>query len=559
MCSITTARRDFVLRSYDAAVADNKLLFLEGDSRATSEYIYPNQKEDAHNIVDIFYKNNCRVVSIQKKTKIGADGLMIEIAKLLTTHSDDSFVVNPSNVRIITGMSNVKWEMDMIDKAPSCFKKSIFHHGKLFKSNLTNIRNGLIIIDEIDTGDKELQVLHNVLKDANMLDIKHMTTYNNRFVIISATMIKELYDLYKWGDLHRSFKMTIPDTYCGHKDFLENGIIDEFYPLDTIDDIDRWIHEDILDNYDTDYRVHIVRVHKKNEDMFRQACHNYELDFISHTSLDKISPEQFIQLFEEKLMRHAIIGVKGLMRRANLIPNQWKIRIGAIHERFTKNTDYNVQIQGLVGRMTGYWKNIIQGGHKTGPYRTSIEAIEAYEMVYLDPFGNNSYQSSGFSKRNGKVHATPTVLSAKNIKNLHVEQQDDAPQHNTRYLVYADENVVKQVCNILKDDLKQKMNKRGYIYMKPKAPNADGFLCTAARGGLKACSLKQAIDAIPCNNGRTRNKNTKNELHRTCFPCYEDIHDNTTLRFVVPIRYYTDDDIVQECIQRYPPIEHKID
>src|SRR5574343_1747875 len=173
MCSITTARRDFVLRSYDAAVADNKLLFLEGDSRATSEYIYPNQKEDAHNIVDIFYKNNCRVVSIQKKTKIGADVLMIEIAKLLTTHSDDSFVVNPSNVRIITGMSNVKWEMDMIDKAPSCFKKSIFHHGKLFKSNLTNIRNGLIIIDEIDTGDKELQVLHNVLKDANMLDIKH--------------------------------------------------------------------------------------------------------------------------------------------------------------------------------------------------------------------------------------------------------------------------------------------------------------------------------------------------------------------------------------------------
>jgi hypothetical protein len=166
---LISARREDVLQSYNSARATNRRLFLENDDKATAEYIFPNQMEDANNIVDKFYKNNRRVISIQKKTKVGADGLMIEIAKLLTTHNDDDFVVNPTNVRIITGMSNAGWEKDMIDKAPTCFKDKIFHHGKLSRAELVDIRNGLCIIDEIDAGDKECQVLHNTLKEAGVL------------------------------------------------------------------------------------------------------------------------------------------------------------------------------------------------------------------------------------------------------------------------------------------------------------------------------------------------------------------------------------------------------
>ena len=135
---IISARRENVLQSYKSAIALNHLLFCEGDDTATAEYIFPNQMVDANNIVNIFYDNNkrCRIVSIQKKTKVGADGLMIEIAKLLTTHIDDDFVVNPKNVRILTGMSNAGWEKDMKDKAPSCFKDKIFHHGQLKNAGL---------------------------------------------------------------------------------------------------------------------------------------------------------------------------------------------------------------------------------------------------------------------------------------------------------------------------------------------------------------------------------------------------------------------------------------
>lgn len=425
---LISARRESVLQAYNSAKAENKLRFLEGDDKATAEYIFPNQIEDANNIVEKFYKDKRRVISIQKKTKVGADGLMIEIAKLLTTHINDNFVVNPANVRIITGMSNAGWEKDMIDKAPNCFKDKIFHHGKLQKAGiknitkdeLTGVTNGLFIIDEIDSGDKPEQKLQTILKEAGVLDVKHMEDHNNRFVFISATMIKELYDLYRWGELHELYKMTIPNSYIGHKDFLDKGIVKEFYSLNTKENSEKWVQEDILDNYGTDYRVHLVRVTEKIVDIVQNACIRKGVAFRSHTSTDRLSDDEKKEFFKEPLTQHIVLGVKGFFRRANLITNREKLRIGATHELYTTNVDNNVQIQGLTGRMTGYWRDAIEGGHKTGPHRLSIKAIEEYETTYADPFGTNSYQTAGFKKKKGKVVADPTMLSSKHIPNLEV-------------------------------------------------------------------------------------------------------------------------------------------
>ncbi len=395
MNDIIAARREAVIQSYNSAKAENYLKYLEGNYKATDQYIYPNQMIDANNIVEKFYTNNRRVVSVQKKTKVGADGLMIEIAKLLTTHSDDSFILNPANIRIITGMSNAGWEKDMIDKAPNCFKDKIFHHGKLSRSDLTSIKNGLIIIDEIDTGDKEFQVLHMTLKEAGVLDVEYMKKNNIYFVFISATMIKELYELYRWGDLHELYKMTIPKSYIGHKDFLDLGIIKEFYSLESKSTAEKWVKEDIIDNYGNDYRVHLVRVKNDTIDYIQNACIRYGVLFRNHTSVDKLTEGDNLEFFHNPLNQHVVLGIKGFFRRANLIPNKWKLRIGATHELYTKIVDNNVQIQGLPGRLTGHWKDCIMAGHKTGPYRTSISAILEYEETYHDPFGINTYQNIG--------------------------------------------------------------------------------------------------------------------------------------------------------------------
>ncbi len=453
---IISARRESVLQAYNSARAENHLRFMEGDDKATAEYIFPNQIEDANAIVDKFYKNHRRVISIQKKTKVGADGLMIEIAKLLTTHIDDNFVVNPANVRIITGMSNAGWEKDMIDKAPNCFKGKIFHHGKLLRADLMSINNGLIIIDEIDTGDKEYQVLHTTLKEAGVLDVEHMKKHNNRFVFISATMIKELYDLYRWGELHELCKMTIPASYFGHKDFLDKGIVKEFYTLNTKENAEKWVQEDILNHYGNDYRVHLVRVTGKTVDIVQNACIRKGVAFRNHTSTDRLSQDEITEFFKEPLTQHIVLGVKGFFRRANLIPNRWKLRIGTTHELYTKVVDNNVQIQGLTGRMTGYWRDMIESGHKTGPHRTSIKAIEEYENTYEDPFGLNSYQTTGFKKKKGKVSADPTMLSTKHIKNL--EAVDLPVVINDDPIPIAHPTPFKTIKDV-KDFLKEQLNK----------------------------------------------------------------------------------------------------
>jgi hypothetical protein len=310
----------------------------------------------------------------------------------------------------------------MIDKAPICFKDKIFHHGKLSRSELTNIRDGLFIIDEIDTGDKTGMVLHNTLKEALIWDVNHMIEHNNRFVFISATMIKELYDLYKWGELHQHYKMTIPTSYFGHKDFLDKGLLKEFYSLELADNANKWVAQDILANYGTDYRVHIVRVTMKTVELVQNACIRQAVVFRNHTSTDRLSADQINEFFKEPLKQHIVLGVKGFFRRANLIPNRWKLRIGATHEYYTPNVDYNVQIQGLTGRMTGYWRDIIEKGHKTGPHRTSIKAVEEYEKTYIDHLGFNSYKTAGFTMKNGVVHKEDTIFSETNVGNLEAKE-----------------------------------------------------------------------------------------------------------------------------------------
>jgi hypothetical protein len=416
--SILDLNREIVLNDYQSATKKNKELFITGDVKASSEYIFPNQKEDATIICNKFYKTPIRVISIVKRTKVGMDGLMIEIAKNITTHPDDDFVLHRNNIFFITAMSNISWEDDMKDKIPSCFKDNVYHHGKLqrLKIKLRSIKNAMIINDEIDSGDKEDQKLHVILKESGILDMKYMEENNIRFVFVSATMINELRDLYKWGDKHYTHYMTIPDSYIGHKEFLELGIIQEYYPIYDDESAERWVQEDILQNYGLDYRVHIVRTDEKNKDFIFNACIRNNVKFKNHTSDERIGYEELSNIFNN-ISNHLVIAVKGFYRRANLIPNEWKKKIGATHEKYVKKPDTNVQVQGFTGRMSGCWKEeIILNKHKTGPHRTSIDAIKEYEEFYKNPFGKIKYKTTGSKK---------LFVNPKNILNLKVVNQFD--------------------------------------------------------------------------------------------------------------------------------------
>lgn len=503
--------REIVLSDYQSATKKNKELFIMGDVKASSEYIFDNQKEDASIICNKFYQTSIRVVSIVKRTKVGMDGLMIEIAKNMTTHSDNDFILHRNNVFFITAMSNLSWEDDMKDKIPTCFKDNVYHHGKLqrLKTKLQNIKNAIIINDEIDSGDKEDQKLHLILKESGILDIKYMEENNIRFVFVSATMINELRDLYKWGDKHYTHYMSIPESYIGHKEFLEHGIIQEYYPINDDESAEKWVQEDILQNYGSDYRVHIIRSDEKNKDYIFNACIRNNINFRNHTSDDRISYEELSETFDN-ITKHLVIAVKGFYRRANLIPNKWKKKIGATHERYVKKYDTNVQVQGLPGRMTGYWKDDILNGHKTGPHRTSIDAINEYEEFYKNPFAKIKYSTSSSKK---------LFVNPIHIKNLEIEDQADVTD-------IKEEPTIK-ICKSQEEakqyyitELKPKMKGRGPNKIKP---NNDGYYEANIRGIKKVYSCEEIYKERRCN--------IENGAGYGFRPCYEDINDKSTLQW----------------------------
>ena len=566
------ANRTLVTAAYDYAKAKNHSQYMKGDVRVSEEYTFPNQIIDAHYVVDAMHSRDRRVISIQKQTKVGCNGLMAEIAVKMTTHPDDGFVVDPANVRFITGMSNVAWQTDMQDFVPACFKDQIFHHDQLSHSNLQDLKNALIFIDEIDTGDKEGQVLHRTLKDAGVLDIAHMQENNNRFVFVSATMVKELHDLYRWGEHHESYKMTIPEDYIGSMDFLALGIIQEWYALNTDKNAEKWIDTDILGNYGSDFRVHLVRVNNTTRDVIQNACIKKGVTFCNNNSVDRLSKDNVERFFRRRLSNHVVIAIKGFWRRADLIPNKWKLRIGATHEHYTKKVDNNVQAQGLPGRMNGYWRAIVESGHKTGPYRTSVRAIQEYHATYENPFGENSYVCAGFKKVNGRVlKSQPTMVSVRNIANLHLptvrpvqnlapELQVEpvgptpptptpptptppTPRPEIQFRIYYDEVTARNGCKILK-----------YNFRATTLVSADGFKKTALGSKAKVCSLVDVIQKIQSPSASNVYTQTGKQ-HRNHYPCYVDVNDANTLRYVIVIPPSAESQL-PTLDARYPPIPY---
>ena len=165
-----------------------------------------------------------------------------------------------------------------------------------------------------------------------------------------------------------------------------------------------------------------------NKGYLRTLCMENGIDYKNHSCDERIDSDELNKLFASTLERHVVIAIKGLYRRANCIPNEWKVKIGATHERFPVRYDTSVQIQGLPGRMTGYWRNEIINGHKTGPYRTSINAINEYELFYKNPTDETL------------KYSTDTFVSSHFIKNL-IESGDTSMDRVPLTIPYFDNKI----------------------------------------------------------------------------------------------------------------------
>lgn len=419
--------RRMVDNAFQLAEDENQEAFENGDPKATAEFIYPNQRQDAANVVNLFYENRnndkpCHAVSIKKNVKVGADGFMMAVAQAMCTHPDDSFVIPPKNVLFLTGMSNKAWQDEVTRKIPAIFKDKVFHHGQLQNAELANLKDTLIFVDEIDTASKEDQKLHRLFRDAGLMNFDTIRQNRIYIVFITATLARELVQLDSWGSAHMNYTLTTPGSYCGIEYYLETGIIQESYDLSEPDNIARWIDEDILSNYRDDYRVHLVRMPRGKgtkgiAKVFEQIAMSKGVRFWQMTSdvVESITDELYTNEFSQPRSSHMILGLKGKLRRATRIPDSYKLQIGAVHVSSTRTIDNNVLAQDLPGRMAGYIRAELDAGHKIGPIRSDVNGLTEYVKEFNGE--ETSYQAWGYkTSKDGKIQKLkPTMVHPDNF------------------------------------------------------------------------------------------------------------------------------------------------
>jgi hypothetical protein len=125
----------------------------------------------------------------------------------------------------------------------------------------------------------------------------------------------------------------------------------------------------------------------------------------------------------------------------------------------------------------------------------------------------------------------------------HAKQRHPAPIRNhdvplRHFRVFNDEETTRRVCTML-----------GYVY-RATPRNADGFRETSLNDTRHVAGLLEAIKKVPGAYGTNRGVTT----WRTAIPCYTNVSDNTTLRFVVVIRPETTDEQLTTVDAQYPSI-----
>ena len=472
------------------------------------KYIYQNQEVDAYKILELFTQKKLIGVGVRKLVKVGATGLITSIFRSFGLHNHDYFVVNPENMLCLTGFNSQTWEKDMKAFLPSFMTDNIYHHGKLkrIQERLKTIRNGLIIIDELDVGSKQKSVLHNLLKSARLWNVENIKERNMRFVFISASGFSEFAEFENWGSHYEKMSMTIPKEYSGIKYFDEKGMYLPNYPVKTENDVTRWINEDILP-YGTDYRLHEIRIDTKSKTLvsiIKACCLKHDIHVVLHTSKTN---QDYTKLVEklETMNQHIIIILKELNYRSVLYPLYVKLKIGARMGRFSKSPSMDTIAQNQ--RMCGYGlKSYFEKKYRFGPFRENMSMIRQY-IEWSE--GSENIKYSGRRKRH--LMYEPKIIGAVGI--------DKKEMNENKEPIIKKCNSHEEAKEYYNKELKNKLKGRG---PNKRRPNNEGYYEATIRSGKKVYS---------CEDILKERKYGLNRSNYRYYPCYTDVNIKSTLQF----------------------------
>ena len=523
-------QRENILKS----ISDKKE-FLQLEGRC---FIYRNQQEAADKCIEE-YKNGAVAVCLIAQPGTGKTGTAQAVMISMATNTNDDEIIYAENIINCTGMSDNDWEDQFKNSVLPAFTENIFHRQNLIKQTdkLRNLKNGLIIPDECHIASGSKMTIAKTLKEAGILDVNVLEMRNIKMLDISATPDAVLQDYKKWGKKCAIVKIQPGPLYKGFEVMLKENRIIDAPNLEEENDYYEFL-EFLDERYkNTSKKYFPFRLLDQAKIMILEdVCEILGWVCLYHNSGERI--DEIDALMKNAPTKHTIIFIKGFWRASKRISQN---HIGATYEPIPKKQDVSVTAQALTAR---FCDNYEYSGDQLDINLRPLHycdkgAIEKYVEWFNNDcdFNVSEYKSHRISSNGkGKVSSKPTKVSEKIVNGI--EGTKDEPQDTIEYRVYDDETKIKDACKIL-----------GYDYRETEN-NSEGFKETSLNRAKEVVSLENAISKVPTAYGKNNGKTT----WRTYYPCYVDITNNETLRFVLIIRPGTDENKVKEIDEKYPPI-----
>ena len=482
--------------------------------------IYPNQIKIGVDIVKSFNKNINIFTMVVSKTQSGKTGCMCAfIWKYIETN-----IIPIENIYIITGHSSLEWENQTKTRIPSRFHKNIFHRNKLingFSKDIKTKKNVLIIMDEIQIASEEDQTITKAFNKAGFLNKKELFERDIKIVEFTATPKSTLDDLISWED-ERTILFGDPGPgYISAYDLKNQGRVKQFKELYSSKKEDNLQIDKNMLELKTDIenfsksKYHIIRTNngieyestiKSFKLYFKEKKYEYKTFIKEGKKDEELNINNILQNSPKK---HTFIFIKERLRCAITLNKDF---LGVLYERYTKNPDNTIIIQGLMGRITGYY-NV----EELPICYTNITSIDEYEELW-----NSSFQKE------------ERIITSKMTFN-HMDNYETNPDKKgyskkmidaifTVFDSFEDASVYIKAY-MKKNGKRGGPRKRIPIEEGPKR----GFYESTLGKDIKNKTKIRTIDEIRV----FRNWNLNDRHYYTCYPAYENTMDKKTLKWCV--------------------------
>lgn len=486
---------------------------------------YDNQRRCAKEIDLKFQNKQVIATMVIAKTQSGKTGTMIEFLRQYICESKTPIPID--NIYIITGLSSTEWKEQTLTRFPDCLSSRIFHRNNLldreFISQLLDKDNVLLIMDEVQIAAREKQTIYNMFLRSALYDKDRLLRQDIKILEFTATPDGTIYGVQDWGSHGAVIKMDPARGYVGCDDLLIQKRVREWKDLLCYNamtgaiDVEKAVRhigeiKDVIDTYSRPL-YHIIRTGgaAKSDD----AVSNFKLVFPSMKYKMYHSNSEIGDINKELLdippEKHTFIFIKERLRCAKTLS---KKHLGVVYERFATEPNDTVIIQGLLGRLTGY--------DDTGQTIcfTNCDSIYRYKKLYESSFQDRSIQwiSNTTTKKNGNTGSAGTYHDKKHFgedTDSLTSEEDDGPEIK----VFNTIQEVKDFCRANAHIV------NGYMPNNRKRYD-DGFY--RASVGTKQSRIYH-IDEVKDKCKWNLGSGTKARV----YPCYTDITDNTTLRWLL--------------------------